>query len=77
MEGAIPRMSMILEDILTRLAKMEGPEQEQPTTQEALTEAVNTIRGEVNVLLEDKSTLLPKEKNRVYHRRVAGHTARR
>ena len=63
MEGAIPRMSTILEDILARLAKMEAPEQQQPTTQESLTEAVNTLRGDVNVLLEDKSTLLPKEKN--------------
>ena len=32
MEGDIPRLSTILEDILARLAKMEAPEQEQPTT---------------------------------------------
>ena len=42
---------------------MEAPEHQQPTTQDSLTEAVNTVRGDVNVLLEDKSTLLPKEKN--------------
>ena len=63
MEGPIPRMSTILEDILARLAKMEAPQQQQPKTQESLPEAVNTLRGDVNVLLEDKPTLLPKEKN--------------
>ena len=44
------------------MRKWKTPEQQQPITQESLTEAVNTLRGDVNVLLEDKSTLLSKEK---------------
>ena len=70
MEGAIPRMSTILEDILARLAKMEAPEQQQPTTKDSLPEAVNTLRGDVKVLFEDKSALLRKEKNSEH----IGHT---
>ena len=63
MEGNIARISTILEDILERLAKIEVPEPQQRTSKNTLTEAVNTLRGDVNVLLEDKSTLLSKEKN--------------
>ena len=59
MEGAISHMTTILDDILARLGKMEAPEQQKPTTQDTLTEAVNTLRGNVNVLEEDP-TVEPK-----------------
>ena len=54
-------MSKIIEDILARLSKMEDPESKPPPPQETLTEDSNTLRGDENILLEGKSTLLPKE----------------
>ena len=61
MEGAIPRMSTIIEDILARLAQMEAPEPQPPPPQETPTESFNTLRDDENTLLEEKSTLLPQE----------------
>ena len=46
------------------------PKPQQLTTQDTVTEAVNTLRGDVNVLLEENSTLLTKEKNST----TTGHT---
>ena len=61
MKGAIPRLSTIVEDSLLHIAKMDAPKPEKPPSQETLTEVVSTLRGDVNILLEEKSTLLRKE----------------
>ena len=53
MEGPIPRLSTILEDILACIAKLEAPEPQQEIKQETLTAAFNTLRGDVNILLEE------------------------
>ena len=50
MEGSIPRMDAILEDILAHLAKQDAPNVHQEDR--TLIEAVNTLRGDFNSLLE-------------------------
>ena len=63
MEGAIPCMSTILDSILARLAKMEVPRGATTNNTRFAYGSGKNLRGDVNILLEDKSTLLPKEKN--------------
>ena len=54
MEGAIPSISMTLGNILEILAKMEAPEPQQTKSQGTHTEALNTLRGDLNIILEEK-----------------------